>query len=215
NLMVGSNWLIISSDNKEEILYLLSLLNSPINILLLNNFLKIDSEALLIASITSIKQYIRIPKISKENQHIKDEVINQITSLLSKENLLLKDILDFSKITKQQFDSVEIKNGKLVLNDSEYALQIPKELLSAVIKSIGIKADSLLKEKRTSLSELKNLKIVDTDYQDKMKSYIDDLVFALYFGILIKNLGLNKAEEIKLACEKSEFYNLVSKQDYN
>ncbi|MCL2799508.1 MAG: Eco57I restriction-modification methylase domain-containing protein [Endomicrobia bacterium] len=215
NLMVGSNWLIISSDNKEEILYLLSLLNSPINILLLNNFLKIDSEALLIASITSIKQYIRIPKISKENQHIKVEVINQITSLLSKENLLLKDILDFSKITKQQFDSVEIKNEKLVLNDSEYALQIPKELLSAVSKAIEDKYGLLLSERRISLSELKNLKIVDTDYQDKIKSYIDDLVFALYFGIPIKSLGLNKAEDIKLYCEKSEFYNLVRTNGQN
>lgn len=208
-LLNGNQSLIISSNNKDELLFVFALLNSKVSIILLEKMVKLPNEATYIVAIKSIKQYIRIPKISKANQHIKDEIINQTASLLSKENLLLKDALDFSKITKQQFESVEIKNGNLILNDTEYALHIPKELLSAVSKSIELKYGSLLNEKRISLSELKNLKIIDTDYQNTIKSYIDDLVFALYFNIPITDIGLSNAEEINAICKKSEFYNLT------
>ena len=59
------------------------------------------------------------------------------------------------------------------------------------------------------LSELRTLQVIDFEKQAKLKDYIDDLVFALYFKLPLKEVGLDKAGEIKKACSLSKHYQLL------
>jgi len=56
------------------------------------------------------------------------------------------------------------------------------------------------------------LLIIDYEKQQKIKDYIDDLVFALYFNIGLEKLGLNHAEKIKAKCSRNPYYKLVNSQ---
>lgn len=49
----------------------------------------------------------------------------------------------------------------------------------------------------------------DFEKQAKLKDYIDDLVFALYFNISLREVGIDKAEEIQKDCSKSQYYRLL------
>lgn len=212
DLMVGSNWLIISSNNKKEIVFLFALLNNFVNIFLLDKMLHISNEALLIASIKSIKQYIRIPKIISENQFIKDEIIKTTEQMLDLEKATLRDIVNFNGVQMQQFSKIAIVNNNLVLDT--LTLKIPDAFINAVKtaligKYFDKKGNPLLTEIR--LSELKSLPVIDFEQQQKLKDYIDDLVFVLYFNIPVKNIGIDHAGEIKQMCQENEFYSYINK----
>lgn len=210
-IMVGSNWLIISSNTKTELLYLFALLCATINKYVLNSFASSSSEKILIVSIKSIKQFIHIPKIKDTNIHIKNEIIKQTENMLNAENILLKDVVDFSNIGKQKFDSIKVENNYVVLNDGEYKMSIPKDKISTVSEIIqNTYYKGMLIVKDITLSELKTLHIIDIETQTKIKDYIDDLVFALYFNIHMPQIGIKNSQEIKNLCSKNEFYNLIS-----
>lgn len=44
SIMLDYNWVIISSDNKRELQYLYSVLNSKINLFILNNLYRLSNE---------------------------------------------------------------------------------------------------------------------------------------------------------------------------
>ena len=92
----------IGSNNKNEILFLFSLLNAPLSFSILKKNLKSENEKNLDLAIKSIKQYIRIPKITISNQHIKNKIIEQTAKMLALENVTLKDLVDFSGLTVQR-----------------------------------------------------------------------------------------------------------------
>ncbi len=212
-IMVGSNWLIISSDDKNETLYLLAILNHPISNIILGTTIKLENEKFLIASIKSIKEFVRIPKITKENQLIKDEIIKRTEEMLNLEDIQLQDLVDFSDITKQKFDYVKVHGNNLILtkNGNEYKAPIKKkkDVVKSVLKeNIGEK--DLLPDV-IILSELKHLMALDKDLQKSLKDYIDDLVFALYFNIRLTKVGFNYFGEITKLCQKDKFYKLLNK----
>ena len=73
------------------------------------------------------------------------------------------------------------------------------------------KRPKLLDEKdQIDLSELKDLAIIDFTKQKELKDYIDDLIFALYFNVPIKEVGLNKTDKIRKMCEESKFYSIIN-----
>ena len=59
------------------------------------------------------------------------------------------------------------------------------------------------------LEELRYLPAIDTEKQNIIKSYIDDLVFALYFEIPVKETGIKHTDEIHEICLKNEYYKLL------
>ncbi|MFH1827156.1 MAG: N-6 DNA methylase [bacterium] len=206
----------IGSEKEVEILYLFALLNSPINILILNSNLKSENEKDLLISITAIKEFVRVPKITEGNQFIKNEIIKRIEEMLVLEEKTLSGYVDFSRVMIQKFDSVWIKDNYLVLikEGKEIKLQI-KDNLDSVKKTIrntyyNKKLD--LEGKQIFLADLKSLPIIDFDKQRALKDYIDDLVFALYFNIPLKKFGFNNAVYVKDSCIKSPYYKLVSKK---
>jgi len=204
----------IASNSKNEILYLLSILNSSISIILIDNLLRSENEKDILLGLSSIKQFIRIPKITKDNQFIKGEIIKRTEEMLALENVLFGDLVDFSGVMRQKFDSAIVEDGNLVLikDDGKIKCKIKKskELIEMTIKN-KFTNNKLLKEKEINLSELKSLPAIDFEKQKALKDYIDDLVFALYFNVSLAKVGLDKAVAIKSACEKNKFYKIVSK----
>jgi len=208
NQMLG-----IGSENKTEVFYIFSLLNSKIINQILEAHLKTENEKNYLVSLTSIKEFVRIPKITKDNQEIKKEIIKIVEQMLGLDEKTLSDFIDLSKVMVQKFDSVSAEGGNLVLEKDKEKVKIQIRGDKGLVKKIidekynkGLKLDKLT----ISLAELKTLPIIDYDKQQELKIYIDDLVFALYFNIEIENLGLNKADKIKAKCSKNPYYELVN-----
>ncbi len=70
---------IIASNDKNEILFLLSILNSKITWFILTILLKHEGEKDMLVPISSIKNYIRIPDIKKEQKNEIIKISNEIT----------------------------------------------------------------------------------------------------------------------------------------
>lgn len=213
SIMINFNFVIISSDNKNELLYLLSLLNSPLIHIVIDKNLRSEQEKDILLGIKSIKKYIRVPKINKNNQSIKDEIIERTEKGLSLEEKRLSDFVDFSKVMLQKFNKVSVEDDNLVLekDDKKIKLTIKEngDLIKKVLTEKYSKQVLNLEKQKISLTELKDLPLIDCDKQRELKDYIDDLVFALYFNINIKKLGLNRETEIKSKLLANKYYNLV------
>lgn len=203
----------IGSRNKEEILYLLSILNSLISKLVLEANLKIENEKDLLLSTSSVKEFIRVPKISARNQFIKDEIISRTEELLGIEEVKLSHLVDFSGIMMQKFDSINIAGNNLILikGNDEIKCKIIKDF-RLVQKAVHNKftKENFFSESEISLSELKSLPVIDFEKQNILKEYIDNLVFALYFNVPITDVGIDEAEIIKNTCKSNGFYETVN-----
>jgi len=204
----------IGSKNKKELFYLFSILNSKVNQKLLNAVLKTEQEKDLLVSLTSIKQFMRVPRITEDNQKIKKEIIKKTKQMLDLEKVKLSDFVDFSKIMIQKFDDAVVDSGKLILKNDKKNIQLSiKANMSLIKENIAKKYNTKtlgLEKKQINLSELKALAMIDYKKQQKIKDYIDDLVFALYLNIGLNNLGTNKAKQIKAKCSKNPYYKLIN-----
>ncbi len=181
---------IITSNNKNEMLYLLSVLNSNINKLILETFLKIPTEKDYLLAILPIKKYIRVPLINEQNINIKNRIIEKTQELLNLEEVVLQDIVDFKNIFIQKFEKVYVKNNILILQNENQIIECKINKIFNTLQN--------LKLENVTLYELKNHEIIDIDLQKELKSEIDNLIFALYF-----NVETDKVKE-------HEFYKLIN-----
>ena len=204
----------IASNKRGEILYLLSLLNSKITSLLLKNLLKTEQEKDILMGLSVIKEFIRVPKISEDNQLTKGKVIKLTEKMLELEKVGLADLVDFSGVLRQKFDKVYVQKDKLVLEKGEEKIKLDikknKALVEKIIKENFEQADLGLEKRKIALSELRSLLAIDSNKQNQIKDHIDDLVFCLYFNIEVAKDKLSKPKFIKKLCEESRFYNLAS-----
>ncbi len=203
----------IGSENKNELLYLFVLLNSPINIKILTENVKSDNEKDILFSITSIKSFIKTPIITTENQLIKKETINCAIQLIEIEKDTLSSFVDFKGVLLQKFEKIEIQKNNFILHYKDKQAICPIKSNKEVVENIlyNLPKIGLLNEEGIgSVSELKLLSAFDKDYQLRLKSYIDDLIYALYFKIKLSDLGFEHAAEIQKACAKHAYYQLVN-----
>jgi hypothetical protein len=204
---------IICSNNKNEILYLLSLLNSPITELILEQKLKTEQEKEYLIPIKAVKEYVRIPRITSKNTHIKKEIIKRTKQMLDLEGKTLSDFVDFSSVLVQKLSDVRVEANRLLLvhDNREMARSIKGdgELVARAIANEFQTGRLKLERHEITLSELRNLPVIDLEERTKLKDSIDDLVFALSFRIPLKEAGLDKAEEIREACSSSKYYQLL------
>ncbi len=201
----------IASNDMKEIFYLLILLNSKINSLIINNLLKNENEKDFLIPLNGIKRFVRVPKITKYNQFIKDEIIKRVEEMLELEKFTVADLVDFSKVMMQKFDEAAVEKNYLVLTKGGEKVKCKitgdAELVKKIIQEKF--SHDLLKEQKISLTDLQSSAAIDFAKQKELKNYIDDLVFALYFNIPIKKVGLGEAKKIKSECEESKFYKVV------
>ena len=191
-IMIDYNHVLISSDHREEMIYLFALLNANITYKILNLYLFLENEQDLSIGIKSIKQYIRTPMITSKNQNLKDKIIALTEAMLALETMTLQNIVDFSKIMVQQFDGIRVVNNELVLsNGKEFRLKIAEGNAKLVQKVIRERfSDNVsLPGQTVSLMELQTLSAIDFDKRDALKQEIDDLVFALYFDVPVNNVA--------------------------
>jgi len=145
------------------------------------------NEKSFLIGLSSIKQYIRIPKITPENQAIKDKIISLTEQMLDLENITLKIFVDFSNLMVQKFDSIEVRKNNLVLtsNNKEYSCKIEngqEEFVKKVISANYFDNGLVFNKESVTLQELKNLEAIDFEAQSELKNQIDSLVYELYFG---------------------------------
>ncbi|MBU4285079.1 Eco57I restriction-modification methylase domain-containing protein [Patescibacteria group bacterium] len=219
NIMINYNNVLISSDNKDEILYLLSLLNSKMSIKIFDSLLRSENEKDILIGIKTIKEFIRVPKITEDNQFIKDEVIKRSEEMLKLEDVKLSDFVDFKKVLMQKFDNVKTEKNKnklvLINGDKEIKLEIKSnaDLVKKAISGLVSNEKLRLEKNKINLGELKELPVIDFELRDKIKDYIDDLVFALYFNVSIGKVGFGRAKVVKEKCRGSKFYKVIEKKN--
>lgn len=211
-VMIDYNHVIISSNYKEELLYLFSILNSKISKKIFDGFLRNENEKDILIGIKSVKEFISVPIIDKENKKIKEEIISFTQDLLDLGKLHLSNSVDFTGVLQQKFDSVEIQDSKLVIyyksnfvkckiTDNAILLQHTlNETLSSLTDENGI----------GSISDLKNLPVIDFDLQKQIKNYIDDLLFALYFKVKLLSLGFANREKIHNTVSNHKYFKLIN-----
>jgi hypothetical protein len=173
----GNQLLMINSNNKLEILYLFSLLNSNLNNKILNLVVKNEHEKDLLLAIKTIKDYIRIPVLNNSQKlEQKQELIKLAEQLLECEKVVLQDLVDFDsdRILPLKFTKWEIKGNNLIL-DTKFSFEIldKKDLIEETLtKEIGLS--------EFILNELQNLPILDKAKQDEIKVEMDGIVDGLY-----------------------------------
>ena len=203
----------IGSENKKEMLYLFGILSSSITSRILEANLKNENEKDYLVSIASVKEFVRVPKITDENQVVKDEVTRRTEEMLSLEKVSLSDLVDFSKIMMQKSDGVGVEERKLILRKGQKKTRLTIESGAAIVeKAIAERYASEELEfdgGKILLNELKDLPVIDFQKQTALKDYIDDLVFALYFNVPLGKVGFEYADEIKKACRNSQYYRLT------
>lgn len=174
----------IGSENKDEVLYLFSLFNSPIIQFVLSSNLRSENEKDFLVSTTAVKEFVRVPKINDKNFVVKKEIIKLTEKMLNLEENILSDYVDFSKIMIQKVNNILVKDTYLILinNSDEIKLSI-KGNQDIIRKKLNEKysEDNLIQQKqKISVLELRNLPIIDTDQQNILKSKVDQLVYKLY-----------------------------------
>ncbi|PIT90103.1 hypothetical protein COU23_00305 [Candidatus Kuenenbacteria bacterium CG10_big_fil_rev_8_21_14_0_10_36_11] len=213
-ILIGNQSLMIASNNKNEILYLLALLNNKINEIILKVNLMQEHEQSFLLPITGIKEFVRIPKIIEDNQFIKDEIIKKTEEMLALEEIKFSDLVDFSNVMMQKFNEVTLEGGDLILikDKKNFLCKIKKDknLVEQTIKAKFSDNKLKLNGKEIDLSDLRETPVIDFVKQKELKNYIDDLVFALYFRVPIKELSGDKAAEIKKMCAENEFYEITN-----
>ncbi len=208
-IIIDFNWVIISSKHEHEILFLLAILNSSLSKKILEGYLRNANEAAILVGIKAIKQYIRIPKITSQNQPLKEEIIAQTKKMLALEHVTLGQIVNLSSVQIQKFTNVYVKEGKLYLKSPNKELYL--SILPGKEKWVeDLFPQGLFEDKEYTLTELKHMPVVDVVLRDQLKDYVDDLVFALYFNIPLKKWGFEKATYVHSAVQQHPLYNYVS-----
>jgi hypothetical protein len=135
--------------------------------------------------------------------------------MLNLEKPVLNDFVDFPPTAMQVFDYIRVAGNTLVLTAGErnYTAKIhtnKTKIISEVIAAEYFPKGEIVPSKDINLEDLRFLPAIDFEAQEGIKSYIDDLVFALYFKVSLPHLGLDNAAAVRAACEKHEFYSLVN-----
>lgn len=208
-IMVNFNWITISSDNKRETEYILSLLNSKCNRFLFNSLLRSESEKDVLIGIKVVKEFFRIPLINSGNNRIKNEVIKRTEEMLSLEDKELADYVDFSNLLVQKFNDIKIDHNTLILtthNERVIELKITGDvqlIAHTIAERFGAERDY-----KINLSELRNLPVLNYEKQARLIDNIDDLVFALYFVPLKDESIIHNPDKIKELCSQNKYNKL-------
>lgn len=211
NIMIDYNNVIITSDNKNELLYLLAIFNSSVITKILKSLLWNEDEKDILIGIKTIKEFVKIPIINDNNIDLKKEIISKTNELLKLEQVRLLNLVDFSDLLIQKVDSISIHENNLVLlkDNKEIKCKIleNKELIIKNLESI-YKGDLLKKD--INLSDLKYLEILDLETQTRLKNHIDNLIFLLYFFNKKKKINYKNESILKTECKKHAYYSIIN-----
>ncbi len=173
NLVIDYNSVLITSDNKAELLFLFSLFNSKITQRILNALFRNENEKDILIGIKIIKEFIRVPRITDDNRYIKNLIINFTELLLDLEKLTLANLVDFSKLLKQKFEKISVEGSNLVLEKDGEQVELPIKrdalLVGKIIKTHYGQDDLGLEGETITLPELMSLPAIDFEKQKEIR----------------------------------------------
>jgi hypothetical protein len=138
-------------------------------------------------TLSRIKNFIKVPKITSENQSFKAQIIKKVEQLLATEQVKLTDLVDFNNVLVQKFDTLSVENEFLILKTQD-------SITKCKIKKDKDLVEKFVKEntENLTLKQLKSALVIDENKQTVLKKEIDDLVFCLYFNAQLIDLEQNK-----------------------
>lgn len=199
----------IGSNDKKEVLYLFALLNSQLTRYIINKKIKIGNEdrRTSLFSLRNMKTLLRIPKITQKNKIIKEYIISLADQLIENGNVTLGDCVSLNNVLMQMFTNIKINNSNLILENGNHKITCSIIKKKSIIK----KTFSHFTDYPISLTNLKKIPIIDKDKEIALKSYIDDLVFSLYFidpEVIIPYLNCPK--ELRDLCKQNRFFKYLN-----
>jgi hypothetical protein len=207
-IMIPMGLAILTSNNKNEILYLISLLRSilGLKILKLTTGNNENDRYIGKVGVSAIKNFVRVPILdTPQKLEQKQKLIQLAQELLDAETVALQDLVDFDddRILPARFASWEVvENGEIpllrggksegfdgVFLDSSGETVVASTIILDSTYKFPIKnqpdliKQTLEKEignSEFSLNQLKNLNVFDKNHQTKIKNQIDELVLGMY-----------------------------------
>ena len=125
--------------------------------------------------------------------------------MIDLEDKALSDFVNFDSIMLQRYETLKIQDDQLVIGYQDQVMRLDIQGDLDLLRR-SLKLDWTLPG---SIGDLKNLPIIDFEYQNEIKNYIDDLVFSLYFNVKQLVIGFKNRDQVQKNCEKHKFYKLV------
>jgi len=204
----------ISSDNREELLYLFALLNSRLNGYIFHKLFQLGNEKIgIFVVVKRIKEFLKIPVIDKKNVSIKNCIISSATELVEMEKQVLSNIVDFSGVLLQKFDRIDVAGEHLVVKykGKSVRCRVLKDIDSVKkITQMTALHGLLSNDGIGNVGELKSLSSFDSEEQAKLKNYIDDLIYSLYLRIDLSMVDYHDKTDVHRACVEDRYYKLVN-----
>jgi type I restriction-modification system DNA methylase subunit len=184
NIMLDFNWVLIASNSKEEMLYLFGLLTSSLVWTFLNALLKLQNEQSFSLGIKTIKEFVRIPRLSSNVDTDKELLISLVDSLLKEDRKTVGDLVILDT-NLQRVDDVWIEGKKLFLQKGPTVKVLEVSPETAVTLDLGLTAAFGVHHKGASnravfISELKSIPVTDQHRLESLRAQIDELVLKLY-----------------------------------
>ena len=183
---------IISSDDKEELLFLFSILNSKLTMNILFALFKVEEERAYSFTAPRIKTFVRTPLIdTPEKEKKKRELIKITERMLDMEKMTIGDLTETNTLMRR-FDDAKVVGNELLLikgtTECKCRVKTGAEKLIRLALD-NARKDDLFADKGISITELRDLPAFDRGEQMKLKGQIDTLVYELY-GLTDEEIGI-------------------------
>ena len=178
---------IISSDHREEILFLFAVLNSSVTRRMFEAMFSLGNEKVgMFVTVTRLKSFVRPPVVdSSEKLRVKEEVVTLVEKALGMERPLLGEFVDIDTLVNR-FDDVRVEGDRLLTRHRGRGLAFPIQRASARLVEAALAArfdgggGLFDRENSISLSELKSLPLFDRDGQAAVLREVDERILDLY-----------------------------------
>jgi type I restriction-modification system DNA methylase subunit len=189
---------IISSDNKDEILFLFAILNSSITRRIFEAMFSLGNEKVgMFVVVSRLKDFVRPPLIeTAAKAAAKKNIIDLVGKALAMEDLVLSDIVEIDTLV-HRVDDVRVNGRQLFLKHDGRELSFPiarnsADLVDAALRARFGEGLGLVPGNRTtSVKELKALPTLDAAAQSAILDEVDERVLDLY--------GVPQADRIRLS----------------
>ena len=178
---------IISSDNKEEILFLFAILNSSITRFIFEAMFALDNEKVgLFVVVSRLKKFVRPPQIkSPEAIRAKAKIVGLVDKALAMEKLVLGQLVDIDTLVRR-VRNVRVEGRKLLIAHRRRDLAFPihrnsVELVeSALAARFDVGGALFESDQSISVGGLKSLPAFDQSKQLAVLGEVDERILDLY-----------------------------------
>ena len=190
---------IISSDNRDEILFLFAVLNSSITRCIYEAMFSLGNEKVgMFVVVSRMKEFVRPPLVDTSEQlRVKKRIIARVEKALNMEKLVLSQFVEIDTLV-HCVTNVRIEGQKLLATHRRGDLSFPirrgsAELVNAALAARFGAGEKLFDRDRSiTVRELKSLPAFDRAEQLAVLRDVDEWVLDLYGVLRSERRGLRK-----------------------